>query len=511
MEKFYVTTPIYYVNDVPHIGHAYTTLAADVLARYHRLAGKEVYFLTGTDEHGQKMQRAAELAGITPQELADKNSEHFKELWRYMKIGNDDYVRTTEARHKKGVAELYKRIEAAGDVYLGKYEGIYCVPCETFYTELQLKDGKCPMCGRPVEKVSEPSYFFRMSKYQDKLLEHIESHPRFIMPESRRNEIKSFVEMGLNDLSISRVSFNWGIHVPGTTDHVLYVWVDALTNYISALGFGQEDDEKYNKFWPAGVHLIGKDILRHHAVIWPCLLMSAGLPLPETVFAHGWWTNDGQKMSKSLGNFINPYEVIEKYGLEPFRYFVLREIPFGLDGDFSYQALVGRINSDLANDLGNLLSRTAGMAGKYVGGIIPAPGALEDVDRDLISQVETSVTEVRAAMAECGFSRTLTSIWAMISRANKYVDQTAPFTLAKDPEKKERLGTVLYNLAECLRITAILISPFMPESAEKMWEQIGAPGKPSDPPLADKVKWCGLKADTRMTKGPALFPRIEDK
>jgi methionyl-tRNA synthetase len=511
METFYVTTPIYYVNDAPHIGHAYTTLAADALARYHRQLGKRVYFLTGTDEHGQKMQRAAQAQGKTPIQLADENATRFRELWTRMNISYDDFIRTSEPRHQAGVVELFQKVVAAGDIYLGKYEGWYCTPDETYHTELDLVNGNCPMCGRPVTWQSEPSYFFRMSKYQERLLQHLEEHPEFVQPEGRRHEIVSFVARGLDDLSISRTSFDWGIPVPGAEGHVLYVWVDALTNYLSALGYGQGEHGRFETFWPADFHLVGKDIVRHHAVIWPCLLMSAGVPLPRTVFAHGWWTNSGQKMSKSLNNFIRPDEVIERYGLEAFRYFVLREIPFGLDGDFSFETLKQRINSDLANDLGNLLARTAGMAGKYVDGVIPAPGPLEAVDRELIAAVEEMTGEVHRAYNECAFHKALIAIWAAIGTANKYIDVTRPFSLAKEESQRERLGTVLYNLAELLRIVAILIAPVMPVTADRMWEQIGADGKPADPPLKPRVAWGGLKPGTKMVKGASLFPRLEEE
>ncbi|MFO8056454.1 MAG: methionine--tRNA ligase [bacterium] len=506
---YYVTTPIYYVNDVPHIGHAYTTLAADVLARYYRLKGCKTYFLTGTDEHGLKMYRAAEQKGISVQELADKNSDKFKNLWEALGISYDDFIRTTEKRHEKGVIEFYNRLDP-DDIYPGEYEGLYCTPDETYYTELQLVDGKCPMCGRPVEKVKEKSYFFRMSRYQDKLLSHIDGNPDFILPEARRNEIRSFIKEGLRDLSISRTSFDWGIPLPDDPAHVLYVWVDALVNYISALGFGHEDDSKFQEFWPANVHLIGKDILRHHAVIWPCLLMSAGIELPQTVFAHGWWTHEGQKMSKSLDNFIDPYEVVNTYGLDQFRYFVLREVPFGSDGDFSDEAIKHRINSELANDLGNLLSRTAGMAGKYFKGEVKPPGPPEGPDQELIEAAAEASRQVDREMEACGFGKSLIAIWSFIGKANKYIDTTKPFSLAKEEGQEQRLATVMYNLAEVLRITAILVYPFMPGSAENMWEQIGMEGSPADPPLEEKLKWGGVKPGTVMKKGKSLFPRIEE-
>jgi methionyl-tRNA synthetase len=507
---YYVTTPIYYVNDVPHIGHAYTTLAADVLARYYRMKGLKVFFLTGTDEHGQKVQRAAQARGLSPKELADQNAQHFRALWTKMNISCNDFIRTTEPRHLKAVTYLLERMIAAGDVYLGEYEDWYCVHDETFYTESQLQDGRCPMCNRPVERVKEPSYFFRLSKYQDRLIQHIESHPEFVQPEIRWNEIMSFVKTGLRDLSISRTTFDWGVPIPEAPGHVTYVWVDALTNYISGLGYPKDSSGKYQTFWPARVHLIGKDILRHHAVYWPCFLFSAGIPLPKTIFAHGWWTNEGEKMSKSLGNFVDPHQIIDTYGLDPFRYFLLREVPFGMDGDFSIAALRGRINADLANDLGNLLSRTAGMMDKYLDGKVSSPGSAEDLDMDLRAEAEKTFTEVDNAFSIFAFNRALPFILEFINRANRYIDKSAPWALFKDSSKKDRLKTVLYHATEALRLIAILIYPFMPDSAEEMWARLGQEEKITARPMDQSSKWGGLKSGTIIKKGPALFPRLRD-
>ena len=508
---FYVTTPIYYVNDVPHIGHAYTTVATDALARYYRLRGRRVHFLTGTDEHGQKMQRAAEERGLTPQELADRNAGSFQELWRKMNVSYDDFIRTTEPRHEQGVAALYRRMAEQGDIYLGEYEDWYCVPDETYYTELQLVDGKCPMCKRPVEKVKEESYFFRMSQYQDRLLQYMKERPEFVQPEARRNEIMNFVASGLRDLSISRISFSWGIPVPDNPRHVIYVWLDALANYITALGYPNRESDLFKTFWSSAVHLIGKDILRHHAVYWPCFLMSVGLPLPRTVFAHGWWTHEGRKMSKSLGNFIAPDAMIDRYGLDPFRYFLLREVPFGGDGDFSEAALRRRINAELANDLGNLLSRTGGMATKYSDGYIAAPGALDQLDQDLRRTAEETLFKVDHAFSRFDFYHALDLIWILINKTNKFVDSSAPWTLAKDPANKERLGTVLYCAAESLRLIALLVAPFMPQAAERMWEQLGIAEPIGKLDWSEAGRWGALKPGTRLHKGAALFPRLEDK
>ena len=503
---FYVTTPIYYVNDVPHIGHAYTTLAADVLARYKRLKGFDVFFLTGTDEHGQKVEKAANAAGETPLELADRVMKRFQALWDKLNISNTDFIRTTQERHKKGVATLFERVLEKGDIYLGEYEDWYCTPCETFWTETQLIDFKCPDCNRPTEKLKEESYFFRMSKYQDQLLAYIEANPDFIQPKSRKNEILSFIKEGLRDLSVSRTTFQWGIPVPGNDKHVVYVWFDALANYITALGYPDESGN-FGKFWPADVQLIGKDILRFHAVYWPTFLMAAGLPIPKRLFAHGWWTVEGQKMSKSLQNVVEPNMLIDKYGADAVRYLLLREVPFGLDGDFSHTALIHRINSDLANDLGNLLNRSTAMLGKYFDGVLPEPGEETALDATYREKTSAMVLQVDALLEDLAFSKTLQAIWEVISAGNKYIDETAPWTLAKDPSQKERLGTVMYYMLESQRVVYFLLSAFMPKTSEKGLGYLGWTTAPDDQGLA----WGGLKAGTVITKAEALFPRIDEK
>ncbi|SHI72422.1 methionyl-tRNA synthetase [Malonomonas rubra DSM 5091] len=505
-KTFYITTPIYYVNDVPHIGHAYTTLACDVMARYKRSRGFEVAFLTGTDEHGQKVETAAKANGETPLELADRVVKRFQALWEKLNCSHTDFIRTTQERHKHTVSEQFKTIIEKGDIYLGYYEDWYCTPCETFWTETQLIDGTCPDCGRETTKLKEESYFFKMSKYQDQLLKHIEENPDFIQPKTRRNEILSFVKEGLRDLSISRTSFSWGIPVPGNDKHVLYVWFDALTNYISALGYPEDKEGKFEKFWPA-IHVIGKDILRFHTVYWPTFLMAAGVPLPKKVFAHGWWTVEGQKMSKSLRNVVEPNMLIDKYGVDAIRYFLLREVPFGLDGDFSHSALINRVNSDLANDIGNLVSRSTAMLGKYFGGKLPKPGAATDLDQALIDLAPATLQKVDNLLEEMAFNKALMAIWEMISAGNKYIDDTAPWALAKDPEQQERLATVMYNLLESIRIVALLVAPFMPDTAAKIIEILG--GDSNNLNLEGQDQWGGLQPGIQIEKAKPLFPRIE--
>jgi methionyl-tRNA synthetase len=505
-DKYYITTPIYYVNDVPHIGHAYTTIAADAMARYQRLLGKDVLFLTGTDEHGQKVQRAAEAQGLSPLELADRVVPRFKNLWKVLNISNDDFIRTTEERHKKVVQTIFQRMYEAGDIYLGEYEDWYCTPDETFFTEQQLIDGRCPDCGREVERVQEKSYFFRMSRYGKPLLDHIRENPDFIMPRSRRNEIISFVEGGLRDLSVSRTSFQWGIHVPFDPDHVIYVWIDALTNYITAAGV-YSDDQKFTRYWPANLHLIGKDILRFHTVYWPTMLMSAGIPVPKSVFAHGWWTIEGQKMSKSVGNVQDPYALAEEYGVDALRYFVLREVPFGLDGDFSRKALHHRINSDLANDLGNLVSRVLTMAGKFCGGSRPPVenyGELEEAEK-------TAWAELGRSMDEVAFHQALSAVWSYIGTVNKYIDQQKPWELFKDAGKTGRINHVMGQLLESLRAIAMMIFPFMPESGKKIWEGLGFSGELSlDSPGGRQVR-PSIPEGQEIRTIPPLFPRLDAK
>ncbi|MEL7564591.1 MAG: methionine--tRNA ligase [Dehalobacterium sp.] len=510
-KSFYITTPIYYPSGNLHIGHAYTTVAADALARYKRMQGYDVWFLTGTDEHGQKIERKAKSEGKQPLEFVDDIVSGIRNLWDKMLITHDDFIRTSEERHKKVVQEIFKKIYDQGDIYKSEYAGWYCTPCETFFTERQLAENRtCPDCGRSVEMVKEESYFFKMSKYADRWLQYIEDNPDFIQPATRKNEMVNFVKQGLEDLCVSRTTFSWGIPVPINDKHVIYVWFDALTNYISALGYGTENDALFKKFWPADVHLVGKDIMRFHTIIWPIILMAAGIEIPKKVFGHGWVLLAEGKMSKSKGNVIDPLVLIDKYGVDAIRYFLLREVPFGQDGYYSEEALVNRINIDVANDFGNLLSRTTAMINKFLGGTVAAPGEGTEFDQELIDLAKTAPGQVEELMDKLEFSDALAVIWKVVNKANKYIDDAAPWSLNKDPNGREKLGTVLYNMVEVLRLTTIMCSPFMPLLPEKVWSQLGIE-RQKEIQGWNSLIWGRFPAGTAINRGEPIFPRIDLK
>lgn len=501
--KFYVTTPIYYVNDVPHIGHAYTNVAADAMARFHRLIGDRVFFLTGTDEHGQKIEKTAKQMGLEPKELADKVVVRFKDLWKVLNISNDDFIRTTEPRHEEVVVSFFKKLMDNGYVYKGIYEGWYCVSCETFFGESQLLEGRrCPQCGKETTRLREESYFFRLSAFEKRLLDYYEKNPDFIKPETRYNEIVSKVKQGLKDLSVSRTTITWGIPVPGDSKHVIYVWVDALVNYISAIGYSR-DSKMFESWWPADLHLIGKDILWFHTVIWPAMLMAAGIEPPACVFAHGWWTVEGEKMSKSKGNVVDPFEVVKEYGVDAFRYFLLREVPFGLDGDFSKKAIVNRINSDLANDLGNLLHRGVSMVVNFFGGKLPAQTKPED---SVVNVCRKAIEEWKKGFENVAFHDAMASAWKIIDAVNLMVDRKAPWSLRHS--NPAEAGNVLYHMLEACRILSYLVEPVMPQTAKKMRQILKVE---EEGPFEELIKWGRLKHGTILEKHEPLFPRIEKK
>ncbi|WP_127586069.1 methionine--tRNA ligase [Paenibacillus koleovorans] len=511
-KSYYITTPIYYPSDKLHIGHAYTTVAGDAMARYKRLRGYDVMYLTGTDEHGQKIERKAAEKGVTPQQFVDNIVGGIKELWNKLDISYDDFIRTTEERHKAVVQRIFDRLLQQGDIYLDTYEGWYCTPCESFFLERQLDNGNCPDCGRQVEKVREESYFFKMSKYADRLLAYYEENPTFIQPESRKNEmVNNFIKPGLEDLAVSRMSFDWGIKVPRNPKHVIYVWIDALSNYITALGYDTDHPEKFQTYWPADVHLVGKEIVRFHTIYWPIMLMALDLPLPKQVFAHGWLLMKDGKMSKSKGNVVDPVVLIERYGLDALRYYLLREVPFGADGTFTPEGFVERLNFDLANDLGNLLNRTIVMIDKYFGGVIqPYIADATAFDAPLLETYRTTLAKYEEAMERMEFSLALASVWTLIGRTNKYIDETQPWMLVKDEATRPALGSVLYHLAESLRVSAVLLQPFLTRTPGNIFAQLGLDATDRRLTGWDSVVAFGqLPAGTRVAKGEAMFPRLD--
>ena len=507
-EKFYLTTPIYYPSANFHIGHCYTTIIADAIARYKRLNGYDVFFLTGTDEHGQKIEKKAIEAGVSPKEYVDKIVDNAKDLWKSLDISYDKFIRTTDSEHVACVQKIFEKLYQQGDIYKGEYKGLYCTPCESFWTETQLKDGKCPDCGRDVHEVKEEAYFFKLSKYQDRLVDYIESHPEFIQPVSRKNEmINNFIKPGLEDLCVSRTSFKWGIPVTFDDKHIVYVWIDALSNYISALGYLSQDDSKFKRYWPADLHIVGKEIVRFHTIIWPIMLMALGLELPKKVFGHGWLVIDGGKISKSSGNYQDPREYIAMYGIDAVRYFVLREVPFGNDGNFSVDAMVTRANADLANVLGNLVNRTIGMINKYFDGVVTNTRCSEELDTDLIKVALSLRDKVDKDMDKLEVSSALEHIFDLFRACNKYIDVTMPWILAKEENKKDRLATVLYNLVESIRIGTVFLSPFIPSASERIFKQLNTDIKD----MFSVNEFGGYVSGAKVGIADPIFQRIEVK